>query len=331
MNFSNCGFTFMRINNNMHSIVMKNIILFYYFFSYSTGWISICLAVILFLKFRARIILLYLGWILSYTITLLFNNLEFLKINFLYQYDMYNHAPVYIFYFLMTGVQIYFFILLLHSISDTAISTVKKTFYSLVVILTTALGLFPFLITSNSIIRMGFIIFDFKILTMGTYASVFFYIFFILKNYRNTGSIEKRLILRIFLILDLIFLPVWISEYLWNFNFNNTLRPLNSANLDYFISNFISIVLFFKYIFIMPKFSSGKTIPENFIKRFNITRREKDIINMVAAGLLNKEIAGKLSISEITARNHIYNIYQKTGAQSRVDLLNLLNDEMLIK
>ena len=45
---------------------------------------------------------------------------------------------------------------------------------------------------------------------------------------------------------------------------------------------------------------------------------------MIARGLANKEIAGELGISPATVRTHIYNLYQKAGARSRVELLNKL-------
>ena len=47
---------------------------------------------------------------------------------------------------------------------------------------------------------------------------------------------------------------------------------------------------------------------------------------LIAQGLTNKEIAFKLGISEATVRTHIYNLFQKVGAQSRIELLNLLHD-----
>jgi DNA-binding NarL/FixJ family response regulator len=45
---------------------------------------------------------------------------------------------------------------------------------------------------------------------------------------------------------------------------------------------------------------------------------------MIARGLANKEIAAELNISPATVRTHIYNLYQKVGARSRVELLNKL-------
>jgi len=56
-----------------------------------------------------------------------------------------------------------------------------------------------------------------------------------------------------------------------------------------------------------------------------ISDREKEVIRLVAAGLGNREIGKRLFISSKTVKNHLTNIYAKTGARNRVQLANLLN------
>jgi two-component system nitrate/nitrite response regulator NarP len=48
--------------------------------------------------------------------------------------------------------------------------------------------------------------------------------------------------------------------------------------------------------------------------------RETEIVKMVASGLRNKEIAGKLSIGEGTVKSHLHTIYEKLGVHGRVEL-----------
>lgn len=48
-----------------------------------------------------------------------------------------------------------------------------------------------------------------------------------------------------------------------------------------------------------------------------LTHREVEILQHVAAGLANKEIAHKLSISERTVKNHLSNIMEKLHVNSR--------------
>lgn len=51
-----------------------------------------------------------------------------------------------------------------------------------------------------------------------------------------------------------------------------------------------------------------------------LSRRETEIVKMVAAGLRNKEIANKLSIGEGTVKTHLHTIYEKLGVHGRVEL-----------
>jgi len=62
--------------------------------------------------------------------------------------------------------------------------------------------------------------------------------------------------------------------------------------------------------------------PEKSKLQTPLTRREEDILNWVAKGYRNKEIAEMLSLSTETVRTHIRNIYAKLEARSRVEAVN---------
>ena len=66
------------------------------------------------------------------------------------------------------------------------------------------------------------------------------------------------------------------------------------------------------------------TITPEKAKKWNLTEREVEIVIAIAKGDSNKEIASGFNLSFSTVKNHVYNIYKKTGAKSRVDILNLL-------
>ena len=56
-------------------------------------------------------------------------------------------------------------------------------------------------------------------------------------------------------------------------------------------------------------------------KPVSLSERELQIIELVATGLTNQEIAEKLEISKRTVDNHISNILTKTATDNRVALV----------
>lgn len=52
---------------------------------------------------------------------------------------------------------------------------------------------------------------------------------------------------------------------------------------------------------------------------FHLTNREREILNLIASGYLNKQIAKLMNITEQTAKNHITNIFKKLEATNRTE------------
>lgn len=52
-----------------------------------------------------------------------------------------------------------------------------------------------------------------------------------------------------------------------------------------------------------------------------LTKREKEIFLLLVASKSTKEIAKELCISEKTVRNHISNVIQKLGVESRIQAI----------
>ena len=51
-----------------------------------------------------------------------------------------------------------------------------------------------------------------------------------------------------------------------------------------------------------------------------LSDREREIVQLVASGLRNREIGEKLFISEQTVKNHLHNIFEKLGVSDRLEL-----------
>jgi FixJ family two-component response regulator len=55
----------------------------------------------------------------------------------------------------------------------------------------------------------------------------------------------------------------------------------------------------------------------------SLTPREQEVMGFVTAGLMNKQIAAKLGVSEITVKVHRGNVMRKMGARSLADLVRM--------
>jgi DNA-binding NarL/FixJ family response regulator len=61
----------------------------------------------------------------------------------------------------------------------------------------------------------------------------------------------------------------------------------------------------------------GLTEAPGGARRDGLTARETEVLRLLGEGLSNRDIAGRLVISENTAANHVRNILAKTGSDNR--------------
>jgi DNA-binding CsgD family transcriptional regulator len=58
-------------------------------------------------------------------------------------------------------------------------------------------------------------------------------------------------------------------------------------------------------------------------QRLGLTRRERQLIPLIADGLTNKEIANRFCLSEQTVKKHLYRMKHKVGADDRLGLVQV--------
>ena len=75
----------------------------------------------------------------------------------------------------------------------------------------------------------------------------------------------------------------------------------------------------------IPLIKSGetKTDPDGLILKYNISKREMEVIRLICDGCTNKEIANNLFISIDTVKDHNSRIFQKTNIKNRTQLAKL--------
>jgi two-component system NarL family response regulator len=58
----------------------------------------------------------------------------------------------------------------------------------------------------------------------------------------------------------------------------------------------------------------------------SLSRRERQVLRLVAAGKTNQEIAGALFLAESTVKSHLTSLFRKVGANSRTEVARLALD-----
>jgi len=82
----------------------------------------------------------------------------------------------------------------------------------------------------------------------------------------------------------------------------------------------------------------GQCIPEQIaqqlamrVSRVQLSAREREILEWVARGMKNREIATKLSISEYTVRNHVIHLLEKLGSRDRTEATSVAIQQGLVR
>lgn len=67
--------------------------------------------------------------------------------------------------------------------------------------------------------------------------------------------------------------------------------------------------------------TDGATNLEQRMKKFGLSRREKEVVELLHQGLASMHIADRLNISVRTVNNHLRSVYDKSGVHNRTALL----------
>jgi DNA-binding NarL/FixJ family response regulator len=66
------------------------------------------------------------------------------------------------------------------------------------------------------------------------------------------------------------------------------------------------------------------------LEQLGITRRELEILELIAAGMSNREIAGKLFVSENTVKTHSSRLFEKLQAKRRTQAVQIGKQQGLL-
>ena len=82
---------------------------------------------------------------------------------------------------------------------------------------------------------------------------------------------------------------------------------------------------------LVPRRAAGAFIPNEAAARsLGLTRRERAVLEHIAAGQSNKEIARTLGVSPNTVKTHVSNLFSKLGVDKRAEAVNLPRELSLL-
>jgi DNA-binding NarL/FixJ family response regulator len=82
---------------------------------------------------------------------------------------------------------------------------------------------------------------------------------------------------------------------------------------------------------LIADFASRSRSPDRSPQLDALTEREREVASLVAAGLSNDEIAGRLFLSPLTAKTHVSRAMVKVGARDRAQLVVFAYESGLVK
>ena len=81
----------------------------------------------------------------------------------------------------------------------------------------------------------------------------------------------------------------------------------------------------------VPATTQAFSLNEERLKDLGITRRELEILELIAKGLSNREIADKLFVSENTVKTHSSRLFDKLSARRRTQAVQIAKEMGLIR
>jgi DNA-binding CsgD family transcriptional regulator len=74
----------------------------------------------------------------------------------------------------------------------------------------------------------------------------------------------------------------------------------------------------------VPRLPEDEAWWESLVAEYKLSKRELEVLRLVLTGKTNRDIEALLGVSVHTVKNHVYNIFNKVGVDSRYQLVHLL-------
>ena len=299
------------------------------FFNIATiimGALAIYTSGILAIKYRQKILKTYTLFLIFYLLTIL--NSTFYVMEFLFFFRAINTPRIYLLFFSIQVVILFlvsssqFF--LTNSFFNSEFWTVKRQALFVVTILTAAL-LSALLVY---IIRYDWVAINYMTIvsTIIVIAASFHFIIIALLNFKKEQLFRRKLIvfaiclcLLTCMLTSIDFIPYFLSA---STRHSFIVKGFMFSNLHIFLLYSFTIYAGLPY-FLKEPISHREMNFQQILNRYSITSREQEILEKIVQGYSNIQISAELNISLSTVKSHIYNMFQKTSSENRIELINV--------
>jgi len=228
-------------------------------------------------------------------------------------------GPLSSFFFLLMT---YFLVTIILNFQEKAIPGIINKFLIIGFCLLSVTYISRIILSLFDIFYDWIVIIQFSIFQMAIITAFIFLALLLLQRQKFNNSHRKKLV------------TAFGSFYLTGFAFLAMSRFLADPTRGLYVSAIFLLINLFPIFWIRRYFLpyqsmqsatvEGGTALDLICQQYSISRREREIAELILQGKSNKEIEHRLFISLHTVKNHIYNLYQKLGINSRGQLVNVI-------
>jgi len=307
---------------------MEHLIIFYSFFVLLTGMVSLAFSINAMIISKERVLKLYLLFFIIFSLTIFTRLLS----NYIYSNIM--DTP-FVLKAVLAGTQLGLGMLnILCGIIfiNELFSVVRRKYVNILATILFVSAIIVFLTPLAS--RLDYLNEKIELLSGKYYG---FAVYFIGFTYAVLVSLFKLKSIghkkeKIFAIAMVCFLLIGYSEMIFKQTGSFFIKEVDQSlsfyysTIPYFLWSIFSLYYFRKYYGLHAFIRNDIVLSARFIGQFAITKREQEIILLLAHGLSNQAIGEKLFISVATVKSHVHNILEKTKTKSRMRLLYLVRN-----
>lgn len=294
---------------------------------------TIIVAFLIYINNRLKVIRYYIYLLINLTVFVMLNAFSVYRYYISHDTDLEITLFTAILFIVCLGFMITVVPSFFHSLLDLPFKGFVSVLFKTGSFIAIPLIFLPFILASNVADRVTVVKFLlYMIYSPVVLITVVYSLVLLIRNYKKVlNKILKNLVRNILLLLA-VFVPLFfildMNTYQLSVKQKVTPFGLTLLPLFYLFWSLISIIYSARYLFIRPMevmpLSEEIEIPSSFLDKYNITKREKEIIELLFKNYSYNKIRETYFISMGTVKNHLHNIYYKTGTHGGDELKKLV-------